>query len=72
MGAKATLGVRVSDDLLDQARDAVVLVQRFEAGFTMRQLVEDGLKAQLKRITRKHGAIPARGADALRPGRRIA
>ena len=62
------------EDVLDQARNAVVFLAGYPAHLTLTKLAEDALRAELQRLRdRYHGGqdFPSRGG-ALKGGRPIA
>jgi hypothetical protein len=64
----------VSTDMLDEARNATVYLAGYPVRLTLTRLVENALRAELKRLRDQHHggqAFPARAAD-LKGGRPIA
>ena len=65
-GKKERFTVQLPPELIELTRDAVWHFR----GLTLSALAEAALRKELRRLARKHGAIPQRGGD-LQPGRPV-
>ncbi|HEX4146297.1 MAG TPA: hypothetical protein VHY91_22545 [Pirellulales bacterium] len=73
-GPKVRATFYVAPDVLEEARDATVYLAGYPLRLTLTQLVENALRAELKRLREQHHAgqqFPKRAAQ-LKGGRPIA
>lgn len=65
------LTIELDEDTLEAARDAVVALSSINYGYTLRQLAESALQAEVHRLRDEHNGgrpFPPRGGRRLRKG----